>query len=220
MNFAHFCEFWCFSLGKQARFTLNFCSGMPLRKVHELAFFWFGLPGPLPSLGTHFPTLFATLGPKGPNDSCSRSKESQHKRFLAPLTRQLSQGAPHLSEEKNRTNWRLYCSHRQVLFVLGAGLVHQGRCVPPQAFTFVAFSFVSENSISPWLSEIPCWKSFPANFDAAGKFFTDFRQHELLSPPRSGDSGHFLAKKMAAGKWAPPSGTLLDFPPLRPPQPS
>ena len=41
------CEFWCFSLGKQARFTLNFCSGMPLRKVHELTFFWFGLPGPL-----------------------------------------------------------------------------------------------------------------------------------------------------------------------------
>ena len=47
MNFTHFCEFWCFSLGKQARFTLNFCSGMPLRKVHELTFLWFGLPGPL-----------------------------------------------------------------------------------------------------------------------------------------------------------------------------
>ena len=47
MHFAHFCEFWCFSLGKQARFTLNFCSGMPLRKVHELTFLWFGLPGPL-----------------------------------------------------------------------------------------------------------------------------------------------------------------------------
>ena len=48
MNFAHFCEFWCFfSLGKQARFTLNFCSGMPLRKAHELTFLWFGLPGPL-----------------------------------------------------------------------------------------------------------------------------------------------------------------------------
>ena len=47
MNFAHFCEFWCFSLGKQARFTLNFCSGMPLRKVHEPTFLWFGLPGPL-----------------------------------------------------------------------------------------------------------------------------------------------------------------------------
>ena len=36
-----------FSLGKQARFTLNFCSGTPLRKVHELTFLWFGLPGPL-----------------------------------------------------------------------------------------------------------------------------------------------------------------------------
>ena len=47
MNFALFCEFWCFPLGKQARFTLNFCSGMPLRKVHELTFLWFGLPGPL-----------------------------------------------------------------------------------------------------------------------------------------------------------------------------
>ena len=47
MNFTHFCEFWCFSLGKQARFTLNFCSGMPLRKVHELTLLWFGLPGPL-----------------------------------------------------------------------------------------------------------------------------------------------------------------------------
>ena len=44
MNFALFCEFWCFSLGKQARFTLSFCSGMPLRKVHELTFLCFGLP--------------------------------------------------------------------------------------------------------------------------------------------------------------------------------
>ena len=32
MNFAHFCKFCCFSLGEQARFTLNFCSGMPLRE--------------------------------------------------------------------------------------------------------------------------------------------------------------------------------------------
>ena len=46
MNVALFCEFLCFSLGKQARFTLNFCSGMPLRTVHELPFLWFGLPGP------------------------------------------------------------------------------------------------------------------------------------------------------------------------------
>ena len=36
-----------FLSGKQARFTLNFCSGMPLRKVDELTFLWFGLPGPL-----------------------------------------------------------------------------------------------------------------------------------------------------------------------------
>ena len=34
--------------------------------------------------------------------------------------------------------------------------------------------FFSENSRRLWLSEIPCWKSFPANFGAAGNFFTDF----------------------------------------------
>ena len=32
----------------------------------------------------------------------------------------------------------------------------------------------SDNSRRLWLSEIPCWKGFPANFDAAGKFFPDF----------------------------------------------
>ena len=56
MNFAHFCEFWCFSLGKQARFTLNFCSGMPLRKVHELIFLvWFAGATPECSESLHFP---------------------------------------------------------------------------------------------------------------------------------------------------------------------
>ena len=54
MNFAHFCEFSCFSFGKEARFTLNFCSGMPPGKVHELAFLWFGLPGPLLIACNHF----------------------------------------------------------------------------------------------------------------------------------------------------------------------
>ena len=44
MNFAHFCEFWRFSLGKQSRSTSNFCSRMPPKKVQELAFLWFGLP--------------------------------------------------------------------------------------------------------------------------------------------------------------------------------
>ena len=32
----------------------------------------------------------------------------------------------------------------------------------------------SENSRRLWLSKIPCWKSFPANFGAAGKLFPDF----------------------------------------------
>ena len=43
------CEFWCFFfLGKTSTIHIsNFCSGMPLRKVHELTFLWFGLPGPL-----------------------------------------------------------------------------------------------------------------------------------------------------------------------------
>ena len=50
------CEFWCFSLGKRARFTLNFCSGMPLGKVHKLTFLWFGLPGPLLNGGS-FPLI-------------------------------------------------------------------------------------------------------------------------------------------------------------------
>ena len=45
MNFAHFCVNSGVSLGKKARFTLNFCPGMPLRQVHELAFLWFGLLG-------------------------------------------------------------------------------------------------------------------------------------------------------------------------------
>ena len=37
-----------FFLGKASTIhKLNFCSGMPLRKVHELTFLWFGLPGPL-----------------------------------------------------------------------------------------------------------------------------------------------------------------------------
>ena len=35
-----------------------------------------------------------------------------------------------------------------------------------------------------------------------------FRQHKMISLPRF---GHFRARKMAAGKSAPPSGTLLDF---------
>ena len=42
----------------------------------------------------------------------------------------------------------------------------------------------SENSRRLWLSEIPCWKSLPANFDAAGKFFTDFPAARNAIPAR------------------------------------
>ena len=35
------CEFWCFSLGEQARFTSNFCSGMPPGKFMNRPLVWF-----------------------------------------------------------------------------------------------------------------------------------------------------------------------------------
>ena len=69
MNFAHFCEFWCFSLGKQARSTLNFCSGTPLRKVHELTFLWFSFPGPLLSKVRIKPGLVPGTNPVCPWDN-------------------------------------------------------------------------------------------------------------------------------------------------------
>ena len=36
-----------FFLRKTSTIHIELCSGMPLRKVHELTFLWFGLPGPL-----------------------------------------------------------------------------------------------------------------------------------------------------------------------------
>ena len=40
MNFAHFCEFWCFSLGKQARFTYRtFVPEWPCEKFMNRPFF-------------------------------------------------------------------------------------------------------------------------------------------------------------------------------------
>ena len=59
MNFAHFCEFWCFSLGKQARFTLNFCSRMPLQKVHELTFLLVWFAGATPDCSGQFSEMLA-----------------------------------------------------------------------------------------------------------------------------------------------------------------
>ena len=52
----------------------------------------------------------------------------------------------------------------------------------------------SENLRRLWLSEIPRFKGFPANFDAAGRFVPKFRQHRTLSLPRF---GHLQGE----GKW-------------------
>ena len=42
MNFAHYCELWCFYLRQQAQFTLNFCSGMPVKSSWtDLSLVWF-----------------------------------------------------------------------------------------------------------------------------------------------------------------------------------
>ena len=56
-----------------------------------------------------------------------------------------------------------------------------------------------------------CWKGFPANFDAAGQVFPDFRAAMNAIPPRFGHfPGHLLAMKMATGNW-PRGPRLLDF---------
>ena len=67
VNFAHFMNSGIFPSGKQARFTLNFCSGMPLRKVHELTYLWFGLPGPLLNFGIQW-TKMDQNGPFWPKE--------------------------------------------------------------------------------------------------------------------------------------------------------
>ena len=66
----------------------------------------------------------------------------------------------------------------------------------------------SENSRRLWLTEIPCWKSFRANFDATGKSLTDFPAARNAIPA---NVWAFPARKTAAGKLAAPTGTLLDF---------
>ena len=49
---AHFCVNSGVFLRKTSSIHIsNFCSGMPPRKVHELTFLWFGLPGPLLTIG-------------------------------------------------------------------------------------------------------------------------------------------------------------------------
>ena len=63
MNFAHFVWILEFFLMKTSTIHIsNFCSGMPPRKVHELTFLWFGLPGPL-----LIKTPYRTLSPFRPS---------------------------------------------------------------------------------------------------------------------------------------------------------
>ena len=44
--------------------------------------------------------------------------------------------------------------------------------------------FLLENSRRLWLSETRCWKNFPANFDAARKFFTDYPAAQNAIPAK------------------------------------
>ena len=79
-------------------------------------------------------------------------------------------------------------------------------CLPPQD---------SESLKRLWLFEIPCWKSFPANFDAAGKLFTDFPAARNAIPAKvSALSG----KEDGCWKIGPAFGSAPGFSPLRPPQ--
>ena len=94
IKFAHFCEFWCFSLGKQARFTLNFCSGMPLQKIHELTFLWFGLPGPL-LIDFFLQLSFSACSPSKKSFSCKQ--KSSNCKLKKALT--VSQEVPIASRE-------------------------------------------------------------------------------------------------------------------------
>ena len=56
-----------------------------------------GAPGPR-GAGTHFRTLFPTLGPEGPNDPCSRARESQALGVIRPFS-ELSQSSEEFLEQ-------------------------------------------------------------------------------------------------------------------------
>ena len=75
----------------------------------------------------------------------------------------------------------------------------------------------SENSRTLWLSEIRCWKSFPANFDAAGKLLPDFPAVRNAIPAKV---WAFSGKENGCWKVGPAFGNAAGFSPPRPPQPS
>ena len=74
----------------------------------------------------------------------------------------------------------------------------------------------SENSRRLWLPEIRCWKSFPANFDAAGKLFTDFPAAQNAVPA---ELWAFSGKENGCWKIGLAFGNAPGFS-LKPPQPS
>ena len=57
-----------------------FLTILPLFRLRFRLFWAWGQEAP----GTHFPTLFLTLGPEGPNDPCSRARESQCLSLFCP----------------------------------------------------------------------------------------------------------------------------------------
>ena len=81
----------------------------------------------------------------------------------------------------------------------------------------IFYFYSSENSRRLWLSEIPCWKGFRANFDAAGKLVTDFPTAWSTIPSKV---WAFSGKENRCWKIGPAFGNAPGFSPLRPPQPS
>ena len=77
------------------------------------------------------------------------------------------------------------------------------------------FCYSSENSRRLWLSKIPCWKGFPANFDAAGKWFPDFPAAQNAIPTKV---WALSGKENGCWKIGRACGNAAGFSPLRPPQ--
>ena len=76
---------------------------------------------------------------------------------------------------------------------------------------------LSDNSRRLWLSKIRCWKSLPANLDAAGKFFTDFPAAPNAVPAKV---WAFSGKENGCWKMGLAFGNAPGSSPLKPPQPS
>ena len=74
-----------------------------------------------------------------------------------------------------------------------------------------------ENSRTLWLSEIPSWKGFPANFGTAGKSLPDLAAARDAIPAKV---WALPGKENGCWKIGPAFGKAPVFSPLRPPQPS